>query len=252
MIDIHSHVLWGMDDGAPTQDVSLEMLRIAAEAGTTDIVATPHSNSKYEYVPEVIDERIRILNEELGGKPRVYRGCDLHLSYDNVAEALENPSKFAINGRRYVLVEFSDFNISGSMSRVFDQLLDASLVPIITHPERNPILQKELTKLDAWVDKGCLVQVTALSVLGGFGKSAEKAAHQLLAKGIVHIIASDAHDPEHRHPRLDGAYAAIGKQYGEETAEMLLDVNPGHVIRGEGVDDGRIVMAPRRKWWPFG
>src|SRR5271168_2638904 len=98
MVDIHSHVLWGMDDGSPTIEVSLEMLRLAAGAGTTDIVATPHSNGEFVYQPELIDERIRELNEKTGAKPKVHRGCDLHLSYDNIMEALEKPAKFSING----------------------------------------------------------------------------------------------------------------------------------------------------------
>ena len=139
MVDIHSHVLWGMDDGSPTIEVSLEMLRLAADSGTTDIVATPHSNGEFVYQPELIDERIRELNEKTGSKPMIHRGCDLHLSYDNIMEALENPAKYSINGHRYLLVECSDLHIAGSMDKVLDQLLGVDLVPIVTHPERNPI-----------------------------------------------------------------------------------------------------------------
>src|SRR5438093_4523281 len=143
-----------MDDGAPTIEVSLEMLRMAAEAGTTDIVATPHSNGEFEYQPELIDQRIAELNEKLGGSPRIYRGCDLHLSFDNITEAVENPAKFSINGKRYVLVECSDLHISGSMSKILDRLLGIDLIPIVTHPERNPILQKEPERVARWVDLG--------------------------------------------------------------------------------------------------
>jgi protein-tyrosine phosphatase len=252
VIDIHSHVLWGMDDGAPTAEVSLEMLRVAAESGTTDIVATPHSNAEFEYNPELIDQRIAELNELTGATPRIHRGCDLHLSYDNVMGALDDPKKFSINGQRYMLVECSDLHITGSMDRVLDQLLGADLVPIVTHPERNPILRKETSKLEAWVNLGCLVQVTALSVMGGFGKKAAATAHSLLAQGMVHVIASDAHDPFHRHPRLDDAYKAITAQYGEERARLLLIDNPGRIIRGQFVADGSTgAMDDPRKWWQF-
>jgi protein-tyrosine phosphatase len=251
MVDIHSHVLWGMDDGAPTADVSLEMLQMAADSGTTDIVATPHSNAEYVYQPDLIAERIRHLTEQTGGRPRIHKGCDLHLSYDNIAEALENPSKYSINGLRYVLVECSDLHISGSMDRVLDQLLGVDLVPIVTHPERNPILQKEMKKLDKWVELGCLVQVTALSVLGGFGKRAHAAAHDLLKKGMVHVIASDAHDPVHRHPRLDEAFGAISKQYGEDIADLLFNSNPKYIIEGRFVPSDRFVAVAPRKWWQF-
>jgi protein-tyrosine phosphatase len=240
-----------MDDGAPTEDVSLEMLRQAAESGTTDIVATPHSNGEFEYNPELIAEQIRELTEKSGGIPKIHRGCDFHLSFDNVVGALENPQRFSINGRRYLLVEFSDLNVPPSMDRILDQLLGVDLVPVITHPERNPILRREIGKLENWVNQGCLIQVTALSILGGFGKSAQATAHQLLSKGIVHVIASDAHDPVHRHPRLDEACAAISRQYGEETAELLFTGNPGRIIRGEFVSDAPMITAEKRKWWQF-
>jgi protein-tyrosine phosphatase len=240
-----------MDDGAPSADVSLEMLRMAAKAGTTDIVATPHSNAEFEYQPELIAERIGELTAQTGGTPRIHRGCDLHLSYDNVMGALENPAKYSINGGRYLLVECSDLHIAGSMDKVLDQLLGADLVPIVTHPERNPILRKETAKLEAWVELGCLVQVTALSVLGGFGKKAAENAHQLLAKGMVHVIASDAHDPVHRHPRLDEGFAAISGRYGEETARLLFIDNPARIIDGQFIPDGRIPVAEPRKWWQF-
>jgi protein-tyrosine phosphatase len=240
-----------MDDGSPTIEVSLEMLRLADQAGTTDIVATPHSNGEFVYQPALIDERIRELNEKTGSKPKVHRGCDLHLSYDNIMEAIETPAKYAINGLKYLLVECSDLHIAATMDKVLDQLLGVDLVPIVTHPERNPILQKETDKLQKWVELGCLVQVTALSVLGGFGKKAGAAAHRLLGEGMVHVIASDAHDPVHRHPRLDEAFAAIGQQYGPAVAELLFEENPARIIRGQFVSNERFPVERRRKWWPF-
>jgi len=114
MVDIHSHVLWGMDDGAPTIEVSLEMLRVAADAGTTDIVATPHSNAEFEYQPALIAERIEELTRKTGGKPRIHRGCDLHLSFDNIVEAIATPGKYSINGR---MLGFAHCRIDGSRAR---------------------------------------------------------------------------------------------------------------------------------------
>ena len=240
-----------MDDGSPSEEVSLEMLRIAAEAGTTDIVATPHSNAEYEYRPALIDERIRRLNEVTGGRPLVHRGCDLHLSFDNIVEAVESPAKFSINGQRYILVECSDLHISGAMDKVLDRLLNADLVPIVTHPERNPILQKDTEKLRGWVNQGCLVQVTALSVMGGFGKRALASAQKLLGEGLVHVIASDAHDPVHRHPRLDEAFGSIAANYGDDIADLLFQSNPARIIRGQFVAGGKVAVAAPGKWWQF-
>jgi protein-tyrosine phosphatase len=251
VIDIHSHILWGMDDGAPTEEVSLEMLRLAAEGGTTDIVATPHSNGEFEYQPELIAERIRELTEKSGGVPRIHRGCDFHLSFDNIEQAMETPERFSINGKRYLLVEFADMHIPPSANRILEQLLAVDLVPIITHPERNPIIRKEPAKLKAWIEQGCLVQVTALSVLGGFGKAAQATARQYLSEGMVHFIASDAHDPVRRHPKLDEAYAMIAEQYGSDLAELLFVDNPGRVIRGEYIEEGRIPVEAKKPWWQF-
>ena len=240
-----------MDDGAQTPEVSLAMLRMAAASGTTDIVGTPHSNGEFEFQPDLITERIQYLTEQTGGIPRIHRGCDFHLSFDNVMSALENPKKFSINGGRYILVEFSDFNIAPSLDNILDQLLGVDLIPIITHPERNPILRKETEKIYRWVNMGCLVQVTAGSVLGGFGKGAAATARQLLAKGAVHFIASDAHDPVHRHTRLDEAFALIRKDCGDETAELLFNDNPARVIRNQYISDTPMPTEEKKPWWQF-
>ena len=132
-----------------------------------------------------------------------------------------------------------------------DRLLNIDLVPIVTHPERNPILQKDTKKLEKWVEQGSLVQVTALSVMGGFGKRAYAVAHQLLSEGMVHVIASDAHDPVHRHPRLDEAFQRVAKDYGEDTAELLFNSNPGKIVRGQFVAGGKMAAAAPAKWWKF-
>src|SRR3954453_15353156 len=117
MVDIHSHILWGLDDGAESLEESLAMLRLAAESGTTDIVATPHANSKYRYQPEVIQQRIEEATGGVSGKPRIHRGCDFHLSFDNVQAAMEYSEQYVINNGPYMLVKFPDGPLSG-MQRV--------------------------------------------------------------------------------------------------------------------------------------
>jgi protein-tyrosine phosphatase len=244
LVDIHSHILWGLDDGAETLEESIAMLQLAADSGTTDIVATPHANSRYRYQPEVIDQRIVELSSKLNGKPRIHRGCDFHLSFDNVQDAMENPTKYAINGGHYLLVEFPDSTIAG-MQRVLSTLIGCGLIPIMTHPERNSHLRKIGEEFQEWIRMGCLVQITAQSLLGRFGKRSEESAWEMVRRGIAHFVASDAHDVEDRSPRLDLAFEALSTRAGEAKAKLLLIENPKAVLAGKRVQ----VDMPKPKPW---
>ena len=253
MIDIHSHVVWGLDDGATGVEQSLSMLRAAADSGTTDIVATPHSNAEFSYQAELLEERICQLSASTGGKPRIYRGCDFHLSFDNIDDVLERPAKYSINGKQYLLVECPDFHVGKHTERVLQRLVDYGIVPVLTHPERNPVLQRDLSRLEEWVDLGCLVQVTALSISGGFGRTACAAVGRLLDRGLVHVVASDAHDPEYRHARLDEACGLVRSRYGEEQAAALFTLNPQAILDGAQLAGGKQFPqdTASRHWWQF-
>jgi protein-tyrosine phosphatase len=253
MIDIHSHVVWGLDDGAVDMEQSLNMLRAAAQSGTTDIVATPHSNAEFAYQAEVLDHRIRELALRTGGAPRIHRGCDLHLSFDNIDEVLQGVGKYSINGKQYLLVECPDFHVGKHTEKVLHRLMECGIVPIVTHPERNPVLQEKLGRVEEWVESGCLVQVTALSISGGFGRKAHGAVGRLLERGLVHVVASDAHDPEHRHARLDEAYGIVRSRYGEEEADILFTRNPQAIIDGAQLAGGKQTReyTAAKHWWQF-
>src|SRR4051812_36338517 len=122
MVDIHSHILWGLDDGADTRETSIAMLKMAAEAGTTDIVATPHANFEYRFDKVLVSQRIAELAEATAGRPRIHSGCDFHLSFENIEDALQTPARYTINDGPYLLVEFPEFSIS-HMRQVLDALL---------------------------------------------------------------------------------------------------------------------------------
>jgi protein-tyrosine phosphatase len=252
MIDIHSHILWGVDDGAASLEDSIAMLELARETGTTDIVATPHSNGDFEYRPALVQERIQELAARTSGGPTIHRGCDFHLSFDNIDHLLENPSVYTIAGKQFLLVECPDFHVGPHTELVLRRLIDAGLVPVVTHPERNPVLQKNLDRVEQWVEIGCLVQVTALSVTAGFGSAATTACHRLLSRGLVHVVASDAHDPKHRNTRLDKARAVVCDRYGEDAAEVLFTENPRNILRGAPVIGGRQkFLGAQKSWWQF-
>jgi protein-tyrosine phosphatase len=250
LIDIHSHLLYGMDDGAPSLEESVAMARMAADSGTTDLVGTPHANLSYRFEPERIRERVAEIAAAVGERLRLYSGCDFHLSYDNIQDAIAQPRKYTINQQCYLLVEFSDMLIFRNTPEIFSRLQDAGMAPIVTHPERNQLLRDRLEDLARWVEAGAFVQVTAQSLLGQFGRRAQDFCQTLLDRQLVHFVASDAHDCQRRPPRLDDAYAWLKKNYGEPAAELLCVTNPRATLTGESLDTLETeIVSERRKWY---
>ena len=250
MIDIHSHVLYGLDDGARTLEDSVAMVRMAAAHGTTDLVATPHANPHYRFDPRIVEERLAEVSAAAGHALRLYPGCDFHLSYDNILDAIAHPRKYTINQNRYLLVEFSDLLIFNNTTEILSRLEEAGMTPVITHPERNGLLRQRIDQLAAWVEAGARVQVTAQSLLGEFGRRAAEFSRTLLDRRLVHFLASDAHDCEQRPPRLDLAHAWIKQHYGEEWAEALCVANPKATLTGESLEPLEVATtSERRKWY---
>ncbi|MBV6433309.1 MAG: Tyrosine-protein phosphatase YwqE [Bryobacteraceae bacterium] len=228
------------------------MLRMAADTGTTDIVATPHANLEYTFSPEMISRRVADLTAATGGVPRIHEGCDFHLTFDNIQDALANPAKYTINHKRYLMVEFPDMIIFQNSGDVFDRMMTAGIVPVITHPERNPLLRQRLETLEKWSAGGVRIQVTAQSLLGRFGKTARRFSLELLDRGLVDFIASDAHDTKHRPPVLSDARQWVAAHYSRDLAESLFVTNPRAAIEGQplpGTDPGSV--RKRQPWYRF-
>jgi protein-tyrosine phosphatase len=204
MIDIHHHLLWSMDDGASSVETSVAMAKAAAADGISHIVCSPHANGTYAYEPQVIAEKIAEL-QRLLDRDRIAvklgRGCDFHMSYENIQEAKLDPAKFSINGMGYLLAEIPDYGISPGLTEIFYQLQLAGLTPILTHPERNATLQADRLRMMDWLRGGVLVQVTAGSVVGRMGKQAERMAHDLLANRWVHFSRPTPTIRRRGHPR---------------------------------------------------
>lgn len=229
------------------------MLRMAAETGTTDIVATPHADLEYQFSPDLVRQRVEELTGATGGVPRIYEGCDFHLTFDNIQDAVANPTKYTINHKSYLMVEFSDMIIFQNTGEIFDRMLAAGIVPVITHPERNQLLQQRIGRLERWVGGGCLIQLTAQSLLGRFGKTARQFSLELLDRGLVHFVASDAHDTKHRPPVLDDAYRWTAGHYNQGLAERLFVANPRAALEGlplpEAVEETACKTRPWYRFW---
>ena len=226
------------------------MVRMAASSGTTDLVATPHANPQYQFDPQVIAVRLAEIQAQVGDTIRLYSGCDFHLSYDNIQDAIENPAKYTIDHKNYLLVEFSDLIIFNNTTEIFERLMDAGMIPVITHPERNSLLRQRLDQLAKWVSDGARVQVTSQSLTGDFGKRAEEFSRVLLDRGLIHVIASDAHDCERRPPSMQQAYSWIEKNYSKDLAQLLWVTNPGATLTGADMQvPERDERGVGRKWY---
>jgi protein-tyrosine phosphatase len=235
MADVHCHLLPGIDDGSPDWETTLEMARMAAADGITHIVCTPHANDVYRYDREAHGALLAEAQERIGQSPRLSLGCDFHLSYSNFQDALRRAERYCIGNTHYLLVEFSDFAIAPNTAELLQELRAAGMTPIITHPERNPILSRELETVLQWAEEGALVQVTGSALVGRWGKKAEQTAHTLLEAGAVHVLASDGHNLTGRPPVLSAARDAVARQYGDEVARALVSDNPAAIVVGEPI-----------------
>lgn len=229
MIDIHHHLLWDQDDGSASLEVSLEMARIAAADGITHVACTPHANGNYEYDPEQITSKIAELQGLLDAEKiplKLGRGSDFHVTYDNIQLAHKEPTRFSLNGGGYLLIEIPDRALPPTLHEVFYQMQLDGLIPILTHPERNLTLQGDLKRLVGWLQSGVLIQVTAGSVLGHMGRTAQRISHELLSKRWVHFLATDAHNTTSRPPRMREAMELVANKYGPDYAHLLCVSNP--------------------------
>jgi protein-tyrosine phosphatase len=232
MVDIHCHILPGLDDGPKTVEESLQMAEAAIADGITHVVATPHSSEKYAFDPALVRTRRDELQAHLGDRLTLATGCDFHMTYENIKALRAEPPRFTINQKNYLLVEFADFSIPPTLDGVLQELLVLGITPIITHPERNPLLRTSRARLAGWLKHGCFVQVTALSLLGRFGQLAQSAAEQWLDEDAVHFIASDAHNVTTRPLQLKQAYDLVEKRKGKEIAAALFRENPLAAFEG--------------------
>lgn len=236
MIDIHCHILPGIDDGPRDLATSMEMLRIASEDGITHIAATPHFVYNEKPSARDIYERLIMLRESVSGTKseiRLMPGADIKLTYELIF-GLEKNDIPTINGSRYFLLELPDLMPLNLDNFVFESTLKG-FIPIITHPERNYSLLASPGKTDELRNAGALFQLTAMSVTGEFGSQIKKFSHMLLKKNMVDFIATDAHNTDRRVPVLSKAYREIAGLFNEYEAERLFLNNPLAVIENREI-----------------
>ena len=236
MIDMHCHILPGIDDGADELLTSTCMLKMAEEHGTKIIVATPHlveggwgkSWKKINELCEELNQKAKQENIEI----KIYPGAEVAMSM-SMLELFKEPGEYCLNNKQYMLVELPATHVPIYADEFFFRLQAKGIKPILAHPERNSELIKNPTKIQNWVDKGILMQVNAPSLTGRMGERVKKTAELLLNNGWVHIIGSDAHGLRARRPILTEAEKIVTTILGAEDSDILFRRNPLSIINGQ-------------------
>ncbi|KZZ83894.1 tyrosine-protein phosphatase [Bacillus sp. SJS] len=232
MIDIHCHILPGLDDGAPDIERSLEMARAAAAEGITKIVATPHHlNGRYENSKMVVLEKTRLLNKRIDEESipvTIYPGQEVRI-YGNLMSDMKKGEILPVNHTEYLLVELPHHHVPQYTSKLIYDLQMQGITPVIVHPERNIEILEKPDILSEFINRGALSQITASSLTGTLGRKIKKRSLDIISNGMAHFIASDAHNVKNRSFALSHAYDVLNKEFGaqhlfffKENTELML------------------------------
>jgi len=234
LIDLHVHLLPGVDDGPATLDEALAMCGLAGADGSETLIVTPHQ--RHELWPnddrEALQRAFEALQTAVGPIPRLVLGAELRVDSELLAEvdALPGGSLLSLAGSRYLLLEFPSLAGGPEPVDIVHELRIAGWWPIVAHPERIPWLAEDPDRLVELAARGALFQLTAMSVTGDLGRRAQACCSFLLDEGIAHFVASDAHNATRRSPRLSTAFRAVTEGRGDRTARRLFVDNPAAVL----------------------
>lgn len=238
MLDLHCHILPGVDDGAESMEVSLAMAAMAAESGVRYIFATPHCNTRNEQknfrssalinayleLQEAIDRR--------GIPIKILSGAEV-MARGRFEKHLEEGDFMTLNGSRYLLVEFYFDESPHYMEHILRLVEEAGLVPVVAHPERYFCVQSSPQIPELWVERGRILQLNKGSLLGALGEGAYDTAAMLLRRGLAGVIASDAHHHSYRTPHMGRLLEELHRRFPEADPERLLWINPMRIAKDE-------------------
>lgn len=240
MIDIHSHILPGIDDGAKDITVSVDMLKKAVEDGITDMCVTPHyihrevSNTTSVVTAEIT--KLRQLVGIMGLNLKLHMGNELYISHE-IPELLKSGEVMSINNSRYVLVELPMSTVPAYTDKILFEIALLGYTTILAHPERNYEISEKPELLERWKAMGLIFQINSLSITGLFGKHVQKTALEFIEKGYVGAVATDCHTNRGRAPILSNARDIIIQRNGQETAQLLFETNPRNILDNKEVEN---------------
>jgi protein-tyrosine phosphatase len=230
------------------------MARQAVADGIRTIVATPHTlnglfTNRFPDVAGAVEHLKRAFHDSRLSID-LYPGSDAHIG-PNMVEKIRSGEAGTINGNgKYILIELPHLSIPEGVKEEIFQMVVNGITPIITHPERNTVIQKKVDRLYEFIDAGCLAQITAMGITGGFGKRAMAVAHKMLALRLCHVIASDAHNTDTRPPALSPAVEIAADVLGSRTeAEEMVDQRPRAILDGKSLQLPEPRRRIRRRWW---
>ncbi|MEF2554203.1 CpsB/CapC family capsule biosynthesis tyrosine phosphatase [Aurantimonas sp. A2-1-M11] len=249
MIDLHSHILCGIDDGAKSLDISVEMARMAVEDGVQVMACTPHIvPGVYLNEPSDIARRVGELKAALAGEGialSLVSGADVHIAPDLLSR-LSSEAPPTLNGSNYFLFEPPHHVLPPRLVAFSRGLISSGFVPILTHPERLSWVSAHYEIIRELAGEGVLMQVTAGSLTGDFGRSAQKLADRLVEEGLCDILASDAHNTEGRPPGLSKARAIVAERRGDDEAEAVVLGRPRAILANAPVERSVVDRSSRR------
>lgn len=232
MIDLHSHILPELDDGSQSLEESLAMARLAVRSGVTVMVATPHCADDRAKEVAAAWRLLREALRDTGIPLKLCLGMEIFGTPDTV-RLLRAKRLFPLNGSRYPLIEFSFRSTGEEETRILRQVIRSGYRPLVAHPERYPYVRENPELINLWVRMGCLLQVNRGSLMGRFGYGPQWMAEELMERGFVTAVATDAHSPQVRTPWMKDVQELLTQEYSPQLARRLLLSNPYRILKNE-------------------
>lgn len=255
MVDLHCHLLPGIDDGSKNMEISLRLASEAVENGVTHALLTPHHmngryvNHKQDVIKRTVEFRQQLQEHNI--PLTVFPGQEVRINGQLIDALDKDDILFADEDNRYLMLEFPDDDVPHYTNQMIFELQQRGITPIIVHPERNTKIMAHPELLYQLFQKGCLSQITASSYVGTFGKKVEDFSKKLIANGQGYLFASDAHDLPGRKYEMRQAFEKLSREYGQELAERYSN-NARAIINGENVPINEVrELKKKKRFWLF-